>query len=68
MVLSTIYQVLEWGLRFCICNNSQIAGTAGQKPHFGSKALDYTTLSGSDLKYIPLTVRGFKELCLNTPQ
>lgn len=65
-MLSTVFQGLEEGLRFCICSDSQVVDAAGLRPLLGSKALDYTTLSGAHLKYVPLTVRGLKEACLNT--
>lgn len=66
VMLSTVFQGLEEGLRFCICSDSQVVDAAGLRPLLGSKALDYTTLSGAHLKYVPLTVRGLKKACLNT--
>ena len=44
---STVYQGLEWGLRFCIYSCSQVADAAGLTPLLGSKGLDHTTHSGS---------------------
>ena len=43
---STVYQGLEWGLRFCVYRGSQVADAAGLMPLLGSKALDHTTRSG----------------------